>query len=97
MTNSRNASTAQMKYRIEARPSVEKDFRQIDLRYHRLIWEHIEALSTEPYPRGCVQLEADENIYRIRVGVYRVFYSVDVEQRIVCIEHVKHRQSAYKK
>jgi len=85
------------KYRIELRSSVEKDFRQIDLKYHRLIWNRIEALADDPFPRGSVKLEAEEEIFRIRVGDYRVFYSVSVEVRILFIERIRHRQSAYKR
>ena len=88
---------APQKYRVEARPSIEKDFKQIDIRYHRRIWSHIEALAVDPFPRGCVKLESGEEIYRIRVGVYRIFYTIIAEKRLICIEHIKHRQSAYKK
>jgi len=88
---------ARPKFRIELRPSVEKDFRQIPQSYHRLIWSHIEALTDTPFPHGCLKLEGDEDLYRIRVGVYRIFYSVDKPSNSVWIEYIRHRQSAYKR
>jgi len=84
-------------YKIEIRLSVQKDLKQIDLRYHRSIWKKIETLAEEPFPRGCVKLKAQERIYRIRVGIYRVFYKVIMENQAIYIEHIQHRQSAYKK
>ncbi len=88
---------ARMIYKVEIRPSVQKDLKQIDLRDHKSVWKKIETLAEEPFPRGCVKLKAQERIYRIRVGIYRIFYKVAVENQTIYIEHIQHRQSAYKK
>ena len=56
------------------------------------IREGIESLSDNPRPPGCIQLLA--NIYRIRVGAYRVIYKVDDDQLSVEIGQVKHRNEA---
>ena len=56
------------------------------------IRERIEALSENPRPPGCLQLLV--NIYRIRVGAYRVIYKVDDDQLSVEIGQVEHRNEA---
>ena len=47
------------------------------------------ALATEPRPRGSAQLEDD--IFRIRVGRYRVIYRIDDEERTVEIGGIRRR------
>ena len=56
------------------------------------IRESIESLSENPRPAGCLQLLV--NVYRIRVGAYRVIYRVDDYQQSVEIGQVGHRNEA---
>jgi len=41
-------------------------------------------LAAVPRPRDCRQLTGQEDVYRIRVGVYRVIYSIE-DRRIVVV------------
>lgn len=59
------------------------------------IFSKIESLSTEPRPNGCRKLQGFENLWRIRIGDYRVIYSVNDDLRIVDIIAVRHRRQAY--
>ena len=56
----------------------------------------IEALATEPRPRGCCKLAGSESLWRIRVGNYRVLYAIDDPERLVDIIAVRHRKDAYR-
>jgi mRNA interferase RelE/StbE len=56
----------------------------------------IERLATNPRPKGCRKLEGADNLWRIRVGDYRVIYSVDDARRIVDIIAIRHRSEAYR-
>ncbi len=85
-----------MFYRVEVKPSVEKDFGGIAKASARRIWDGIEALGGEPLPRGVVKLSGAENLYRIRIGDYRVIYGVDHAARKVLIHYVRHRREAYR-
>ena len=40
----------------------------------RRVIAKIEALSAQPRPAGCRKLVGEENLWRIRVGDYRVIY-----------------------
>jgi mRNA-degrading endonuclease RelE of RelBE toxin-antitoxin system len=46
------------RFRIEYRPSVEKDLRSINEQYRNLIFERIERLSLVPVGKGCVKIDA---------------------------------------
>jgi len=60
------------------------------------VWAKIEALAADPVPSGSVKLVGSEALYRIRVGDYRVVYSVDREARKVIIQYVRHRREVYR-
>jgi mRNA interferase RelE/StbE len=55
----------------------------------------IEALARAPRPRGCRKLRGEGNLWRIRIGEYRVVYAVYYERRVVDIIAVRHRSKAY--
>jgi mRNA interferase RelE/StbE len=51
---------------------------------------HISALKLDPRPHGCKQLKKD--VYRVRVGPWRIIYLVDDAERRVIISRVKRRR-----
>ncbi len=83
-------------YKIEVKPSIEKDLRKIPRQYIGKIIQKIENLSINPYPIGTVKLTATENIYRFRVGNYRVIYQVIKIERTIIIHHIRHRKEVYR-
>jgi mRNA interferase RelE/StbE len=56
----------------------------------------IEALADPPRPVGSRKLQGENNLWRIRVGEYRVIYSVDDRRRLIDITAVRHRSEAYR-
>jgi mRNA interferase RelE/StbE len=77
-------------YRVQtARSRVKKQLKRIpDVELTRIA-ATIQTLSADPRPPGAVQLHKD--IYRIRVGNYRIIYKVFEEQRVVLIGRVARR------
>lgn len=59
--------------------------------YERIV-PAIDALASEPRPQGCLKLEDD--IYRVRVGRFRIFYQVDDAAQQVLIGAVRSRNEA---
>ena len=60
------------------------------------ILSRIEALAREPRPPGARKVQGKQNLWRIRVGDYRVIYSVSDDQRVVDVVKVRHRREAYR-
>ena len=83
-------------YSAVIKPSVEKDLRGLSQPIVRRLWERIEAPSNEPIPRRSIKLAGAERLYRVRVGDYRIVYSVDHAAQVVTIQYVRHRSAAYK-
>ncbi len=56
----------------------------------------IDALETDPFPRGCSKLVGSERTYRVRVADWRIVYDVDTDVRAVLVHYVRHRRDAYR-
>lgn len=74
-----------------------KDLKHIPQSTKERIILKSESLAENPYPSGVKKLKGSENnFWRVRVGNYRVIYSVDDEIRIIDIRKVGHRKDIYK-
>lgn len=60
------------------------------------IMEVIRSLADEPRPSATRKLAGSEQAYRIRIGDYRVVYTVDNKHKTVSIDRVRHRREAYR-
>ena len=56
----------------------------------------IEELGREPRPAGCRKLRNSGDLWRIRIGDYRVVYRVDDRERTVDVVIVRHRSDVYR-
>ncbi len=83
-------------YRIEAaRSRIKRELKRIPEADRARIAEAIAELRDQPRPADAIQLEPD--VYRIRVGDYRVIYKVYDEQQLILIGRVVRRgESTYR-
>lgn len=77
-------------YSVIFKPSVEKDFHNIPAAKAKRIFDHIERLKSNPFPRQSLKLTGAETFYRIRVGEYRVIYEIDTKEKHIIIQYVRH-------
>jgi mRNA interferase RelE/StbE len=63
-------------YRIEWKRSATQELRRLPREIVGRILKTVEQLSTDPYPSGVRKLVGSEHTYRIRVGDYRIIYSI---------------------
>ena len=83
-------------YRVRFTKSAEKDLRRIEKSRVFSVMEKIEALSVNPRLEGTKKLVGSEAAYRLRVGDYRVIYTIEDGIKIVQIDRVRHRKDAYR-
>ena len=55
----------------------------------------VDSLSTQPRPTGCKKLRGGDDLWRVRVGDYRIIYAIDDTHLIVEIRVIRHRKDAY--
>ena len=85
-----------MIYQITFKKSAIKDLLSLPPEEVRRIIVKIDQLALEPRPKGCKKLQGDNlELWRIRVGDYRVVYSIEDIIRIVEINAIGHRKDIY--
>jgi mRNA interferase RelE/StbE len=62
----------------------------------RRIRRAIDRLSVSPRPPGCKKLVGYDNLYRIRVGEWRISYAVEDDELVVLIVEIAPRGGAYR-
>lgn len=82
-------------YALTTSRSAEKELVALDSTILKRIVQKIETLAGEPRPSGCKKLKGEKNRWRMRVGDYRVIYSIDDRARVVDISAIRHRREAY--
>ncbi len=82
-----------MTYRVEtSRSRVKNELKRIPKADLIRIGAAVSALAEDPYPVGAVQLL--RQIFRIRVGEYRIIYKVYDDERLVLIGRVVRRSES---
>ena len=82
------------RYEIRFLPSVRKDLRGIARPAVRRILAAIDRLAEHPRPPASTKL-TDLDLYRIRVGVYRIVYEIHDRELIIAVVKVGHRREVY--
>jgi mRNA interferase RelE/StbE len=70
-------------YSIEWKHSAIQELKKLPREVVGRILKAVEQLATEPYPSGVRKLVGAEHTYRIRVGDYRIIYSVMASALII--------------
>ena len=83
-------------YRIRISRTAERQLEALAVEGRRRVARAIQTLANDPFPRGCRKLTGYEDMFRIRVGPYRVLYSVNGDSLIVIVLKIGHRSSVYR-
>lgn len=83
-------------YRVTFARSARKELESLDRQIALRILERIQGLAAEPRPPGVRKLRGATDLWRLRVGDYRVVYSVHDSERTVDVMAVRHRSEAYR-
>ena len=84
-------------YRIEWKRSAAKELKKLERGDISAIVKAVEELTEDPYPPGSRKLKGSAQSYRIRIGDYRVLYSIRPEVLTVDIIRVGHRKDIYRR
>jgi len=83
------------KYKIEIKKSAFKELNKISFKDLKKVLKKIQDLSITPRPQGCIKLTNQEN-YRIRVGNYRILYSIEDDILTIYVVKIGHRKNIYR-
>lgn len=85
-----------MAYEIELRPAAVRALKRIDRQDRGRIRGAIALLAADPRPPGAKALRGRDG-FRIRVGNYRIIYTVENERLLVVVVALGHRRDVYKR
>jgi mRNA interferase RelE/StbE len=84
------------RWRVIIHRKAERVLKRLDGDMLERIRRAIRGLASEPRPAGCKKLTAYENLYRIRVGDWRITYAIEQDQLIVLVLAISPRGGAYR-
>jgi mRNA interferase RelE/StbE len=84
-------------YSVELLPSAARQLAKLDRSVQRRVTRVIERLAVDPRGRDSTKLTGAENVWRIRVGDYRVLYQIEKDRLVILVVAVGHRASVYRR
>lgn len=83
-------------FKIELSSHAKRFLKKADEQLAKRIIERIEKLGAEPFPTDVKRVvNRKEKIFRVRVGDYRIQYTVHYEENLVFISDIEKRPRAY--
>lgn len=86
-----------MGFEIDYEASAVKALSRIDRSDAQRIVTKVAALADDPRPAGSTKLAGTDTGWRIRIGNYRVVYSIDDQAQIVTVTRIGHRRDVYRR
>jgi mRNA interferase RelE/StbE len=85
-----------MRYEVIIKPSAAKQLDRLPGRICQRILEALETLRADPRPQGAIKLVDQEDLWRMRIGAYRVVYTIDDDRLVVLVVRVAHRKGVHR-
>ena len=87
-----------MRYRIELSRAAKKFLDGLrDAKLSRRFSKVIQSLAENPRPPDSLKLQGNEELYRVRVGDYRIIYQIQDAVLTVLVVDVGHRGDIYRR
>ena len=83
-----------MTHRVELPPAAVRALKQVDLQDRDRIRGAIALLGEDPRPPGAKALQGCPGL-RVRIGDYRIIYTVDDDILVVAVITLGHRRNVY--
>jgi mRNA interferase RelE/StbE len=86
-----------MRYRIELAREPKKFLDALrDSKLARRFVSAIEGLAENPRPPGCLKMQGNDELYRVRVGDFRIIYQVRDSVLVVLVVDIGNRRDIYR-
>lgn len=82
-------------YLVEIKPSAVKELDALDDAVFARLDRKIVLLAQDPRPPGSKKLRGYKSLWRVRIGDWRVVYTIDDTKRVVTITRIAHRREVY--
>lgn len=86
-----------MRYAVQFKPSARKTLLKLERPIQRRLIEAADALADDPRPPNVEKMKGDDNLWRIRVGTWRIVYEIHDRQLTVLVLKLGHRRDVYRR
>jgi mRNA interferase RelE/StbE len=83
------------RFALEIKASAQKELDALDDAVFARVDRKITSLADTARPAGCRKLRGYRDLWRVRVGDYRVVYAIDDGRALATIVRVAHRREVY--
>ena len=84
------------RYELRFRPAAVRQLRKLPKDALRRLHTATEALRQQPRPPGAIKLAGTDDLWRIRVGDFRVVYTIADEALVVIVVRIANRREVYR-
>lgn len=88
--------TLAMAYEVQIQRRAARTLSRIDGPVRRRLIAQIDALSTDPRPQGAIPMSGVD-AWRVRVGDYRIIYTISDTVLLVMVVEIGHRRDVYRR
>ena len=85
-----------MVYTVIIENKAQKEFLKLSPPHDSSVKKGIDGLEKNPRPQGVKKLAGTKDGYRVRIGDYRILYTIDDKKKIVTIYRIRHRREVYR-
>jgi mRNA interferase RelE/StbE len=85
-----------MTYTVEFAPRTRRELRKLSSVVRKRVLDKIDSLADNPFPYGYTEIKGSQNYYRVKVGNYRIIYTVEHGELLILVVHIGHRREIYR-
>ena len=82
---------------ISIGPKADRFLQGTDQQSFDRLSHKIRELANKPRPRGAKKIVGEDGVFRIRVGVHRILYSLEKSDQTLLIVNIDKRSRVYKR
>lgn len=85
-----------MKWKVSLRPRAQKEFQKLPKSLQARVVSRLERLAEDPFGPGSDKLAGHENLWRIRLGDYRIIFEPKKEILLITVIRIGDRKEVYR-
>lgn len=83
-------------YRVRFAPAADRQLRKLPREMQKRVKSVIDDLAIDPRPPGALRLAGPSGAWRVRVGVYRIVYTIENDHLVVLVVRIGPRRDVYR-
>ena len=83
-------------YVVRIAPAAKREIKRLSKQNQRRVVAVMQALADNPRPHGYTPVEGFDGLFKVRVGDYRVIFTIEDDELLVVVVRVRHRSDVYR-